>query len=193
VNVPPLTIVIPTRGRNTLAFCLASLQTQPEYGEIEVIVVGDTHSEPQPAAEKLAKDSGARYLAHDGGQHSWGAPQANAGYRAATGRYIALLGDDDVSTPGALAAILAAIEAEAEPRPLLFKCRVRDGRELPRNGVAALGEVSGQCLVTPNDPERLGVWPEDGRYENDWAFIADTLQRWMPIGPRWFETVIASQ
>ena len=149
----------------------------------EVIVVGDTHSAPlHEVAAWVEAQAGWRWLAHDAGRHAWGHPQINHGMANARGDYLVFQDDDDVFYPDALLNIRRAVR-HGEPRPHIFKFRITraGGLVLPRGRLVAENQIGGHCLVTPNDPERLGSWTD--RYAGDWDFIEETLRLWEPTKP----------
>jgi hypothetical protein len=100
----------------------------------------------------------------------------------AVGDYLIFQDDDDVFYPDALLNIRRAVR-HGDPRPHIFKFRITraGGLVLPQGQVVAENRIGGHCLVTPNDPERLGSWTD--RYAGDWDFIEETLRLWEPIKP----------
>jgi glycosyltransferase involved in cell wall biosynthesis len=176
---PLLSVIAPTIGRDTLPRMLQSVRDQAPAPVCELIVVGDTCGndfvrslEPVPA---LCAEYQARYLEHDAGAHMVGQPQRQAGMAAATGRWVGFCQDDDVWVPGAWDAIRASLVRP--PRcPRLFKVRTQWGFVVWDTGTVAEGHVDADCIVTPNDPRRLGRWGL--RYCGDYDFIAETVDLW---------------
>lgn len=122
---PALSIIIPTQGRVTLRHALGSIRIRPAPDDIEVIVVADTHGPLLSDVRRTCDLYGAVYLEHDAGHHGYGHPQLMIGYRAATGAYVAVLGDDDEYLPGALQTIVDVTAALDPPCPALFRIEQR--------------------------------------------------------------------
>lgn len=161
---PPvrLSVIVATKGRDTLARTLVSIAPQLRPGD-ELIVQCD--------------DSG-----------DVGATPRTAGMRKATGTHLLFMDDDDVYTPGALDVIRAAVLAEPG-RVHLFGLTSGQGWSLPHGDrEVRVGNVSTQMIVAPNDPKRLGAW--GARRTGDADFILSTLAHY-PDGPRWHDAVIA--
>ena len=188
MHEPWLTVVLPTVGRDGLERALLSIVRQDAPG-VEILVVEDTLSGSVPHVRELAEQYGARYLPHAGDEHCWGHPQRNAGMHAATGRYLAWMADDDIYTAGAFETIQRAIAKQTEPYPLLFRVQMNQyGRFIwSWPGPLAIGNIDAECIVTPNDPERLGTWAM--RYEGDYDFIKETVDLYGRC--RWADPVIA--
>lgn len=161
---PRLSVIVPTTGRATLARTLDSIRAQLEPGD-EVITIADRTGD-------------------------WGATPRTEGMRKATGDYLMFMDDDDLYLPGAFAAVRAALAA-APGRPHLFG--MRRGAPfhdvLPLREDVAIGNVSTQMIVAPNDPARLGTWGT--RYEGDYDFISSTLALYPPDAVVWRPEVIA--
>lgn len=188
-----LSLLVPTLGRPSLARALNSVKDQLASGD-EVIVVGDTHDGELPEVEALVRDYGKqfRYLAHDAGHHCWGHCTLMYGINRANGDYIHCSDDDDCWSPDALDAMRGAIAELNEPHPLLFRFRSWYGPVFwSQRGLIAEGQIGGHCLVTPNIPDRIGVF--GCRYEGDYDYILSTLQKW-PRGildAQWVDRIVA--
>lgn len=179
---PLVTVVIPTQGRATLPRALASLRPEHHDGvRAEVLVVADTHGPLLSNVARAAGQYGARYLELDAGRHDWGYPQLNYGYEHASAGHLMNIGDDDVMIPGSLRAIVRAI-GDSEPGPILFQAELhpspnRGDQRVPvvlwsDVGDLRRGRVTGQNLCAPNDPSRLGRFPDD------FTQMTDTIDRW---------------
>ena len=191
MNQPWLSIILPTVGRPGLERALRSITCQPAMG-IEILVVEDTLSGTQPHVKVLAAQYGALYVGHAGAEHCWGHPQRNAGMEAATGRWLAWMADDDIYTQLSVDAIARQVvrqEASGDPCPLLFRVKMNQYRTLVWGapGHIMIGNVDAECIVTPNDPARLGRWAME--YTGDFDFIRDTVESFGRC--RWVEDVIA--
>jgi GT2 family glycosyltransferase len=133
---PPASIVIPTRARLAyLEVALSSIGPQADAAGAEVLVIDDTGA--TSGARELVARFGARYEPHSG---PLGLNVArNTGVRSSTGELVVFVDDDVRASPGWLAALLAAAEANPEVevfagriRPRLEGRRVRScGREGP--------------------------------------------------------------
>lgn len=188
-----LTIVIPTQGRHTLPRCLESLLPDRHAGvRAEVLVVADTHSPLLMDVEALCREYGVTYLEHDAGYHDWGYPQLRRGYEVAQGAYIMNVGDDDVYVPGALPASLNAIEEVGEG-PIMFRAEMHPSPNRGHRGAPMLvwterrleeGIITGQNLVTPNVPGRIGGW------SCDWKHALETVALWGGL-VHWRDEIIA--
>lgn len=99
--VPPIAVVVPTRGRpERLARLLAALE-----GPAELVVVVDG---PDPATDAVLHATRATVLRHAAPRGP--AAARNTGWRAARAPLIAFLDDDCVPTPGWLEALAAPRE-----------------------------------------------------------------------------------
>jgi hypothetical protein len=162
---PLLSVIIGTQGRATLPRALASLHD----ARIETIVVADTHGPLLSNVAETAHLFGARYAEHDAGYHDFGHPQAQIGQEMARGSWLAYLGDDDVWLPGAVDTIAGVIARLPTPAPIMFRSLMHPSPSRPCGDTMALwriptitrGYVTGQNIVCPNDPERLGTWGDD--------------------------------
>lgn len=176
-----LTIVVPTRGRHTLPRCLASLAPELHDGyRAQVLVIADTHSELLSDVRSVAQQYGVEYLEHDAGYHDWGYPQLRYGYEKGAGDFLLNVGDDDVSVPGALPAILNALEEVGEG-PVMFRAEMHPSPNRGHTGAPMLvwterrleeGVITGQNLATPNVPGKIGGW------SNDWKHAFETVALW---------------
>jgi hypothetical protein len=176
-----LTIVIPTQGRSTLPYCLASLRPEHQGGvRAEILVVADTHSPFLMDVQGACRQADVTYLEHDAGYHDWGYPQLRRGYEIATGAYILNCGDDDVYVPGALPAIIRALDEVGEG-PVMFRAELHPSPNRGHTGRPMLvwteqrleeGIITGQNLATPNVPGRIGGWA------CDWKHAFETVALW---------------
>lgn len=193
MSLPTLTVVVPTQGRATLPRLLDSLRPEQQDGyRADVLIVADTHSPPLSDVAGIARQYGARYLEHDAGKHDQGYPQITLGYERAEGDYILCIGDDDVYEPGALGTIRRAI-AEHGQAPYLFRVEMFPGQgcsgrsfylgTIWKEPRLRYGDISTQCAVVPNVPDKMGAWT------SDYDFIRQTVDLWG--GAVWRPEVIA--
>ncbi len=106
---PEVSVILPTRDRaEFLDRALQSLQAQT-YRDFEVIVVKDGGADPgEVVARHRARGLDITLLEHP---RSWGqAASRNTGIRAARGRWIAYLDDDDLYYPDHLKVLVATLE-----------------------------------------------------------------------------------
>ncbi len=106
-DTPQVSTIIPTHNRADLL--PAAIESVLAAGSVsqEVIVVDDSSTDDTAA---VAARYPVRYLRVQCGKPSG---TRNAGIREARGKYLAFLDDDDVRLPGALAALLAPLEADS--------------------------------------------------------------------------------
>lgn len=183
-----LTIVIPTQGRSTLPRCLESMRRENQLGyEAEILVVADTHSPLLMDVNAVAAYYAMTYLEHDGGRHDWGYPQLQYGYDRASGDYVMNIGDDDVYEPGAFTVIRQAISELESPRPLLFRALMHPSVSRPcgnplllwgQRGLIQRSRVTGQNLIAPNVPGKLGTWVDDYIHLEQTVTLWDGLVEW---------------
>lgn len=177
---PLFTVVIPTIGRQSLIETMASIPK-----DVEVIVVADAF-EAAPESLRLiegtARSCGARYTEVDAGFHDWGSPQLQEGYRLAEGEYILNCGDDDIFEPLAFETIKRAIDSLAAPVPMMFRTALHPSPVRGNTNIAVLWQypeltnrnITGQNLVIPNVPEKIGRWD----ILVDFGFITSTIDLW---------------
>lgn len=164
-----LTIVIPTIGRPSVKNTLDSIVPQLQMFD-QVFVIGDGS---YPETRKLVAEYGIQYGYFEipGGPHNdWGARARNFGIDLAKKAYITFMDDDDLYLPGAFSFIKSAIQA-FPGNPFMF--RMIHGKSMiwTRNELA-VGNVSSQMVVVPNDKKKLAKFTD--RYEGDFDFIKGT-------------------
>jgi glycosyltransferase involved in cell wall biosynthesis len=175
-----ISVLIPTIGRALLGRALASLLPAGLHPDDDVVVVGDVHDGPLVWAEEMCAAFGpiVRYVPFDAGHHCAAHCQINHVYHSGLfrGDIITMADDDDVWVRGALDRIRA--DAVAFPQKvLIYRFRVPNGLIVPPWGqdTTTLGLVSGQCIVTPNNPDYFGAYSED--YCGDATFVNTTCDR----------------
>jgi glycosyltransferase involved in cell wall biosynthesis len=186
---PLLSIIIPSIGRPGLRSTVASIEQQADKACCEVLIVADTHSGPIDGLESYVSSLGPRYryLEHDGGLHMVGHPQRNYGMTQARGAFLHFMADDDIYAPRALRFMLAAIDEQDEPMPILFRVDTWQAGVVWRVRELVEGNIDAECIVVPNVPSRLGVWTP--RYPGDFDFIEETVNRWG--GAQWEREIIS--
>lgn len=90
---PLVTVVIPTYNRAALLTCAIQSVLNQTYENLEIIVVDDASADDTQRIVESFADSRIRYLRHK--VNRGGSAARNTGIRAATGKYIAFLDDDD--------------------------------------------------------------------------------------------------
>lgn len=175
-----LSVIIPSRGRPGLERTLASIRAGASPRDVEIIVVGDshagTHAPALARAQALALSHQARYVEHDGGQHMVGQPQRNYGMTIADSPWLGFSQDDNVYEPTIWPRVLAELTNPSLPVvPRLYRVFTWQAGCVWKSPVLALGNIDADCIITPNDPARLGTWGE--HYNGDWDFIVGTCAR----------------
>ena len=92
-GTPLVSVIIPTYRRAHLVVRAVASVLRQTQGDLEVLVVDDSSPDDTAAVVRAIADTRVRYLRHDVNK---GLPAVrNTGIRAARGRYIAFLDDDD--------------------------------------------------------------------------------------------------
>ncbi len=186
--MPDLTVIVPTKGRATLA---RTLQSIPD--DVQTIVLPDGQHAQRVAHEAARGRDNVKTvvsLAKDPSGHL-GHPQRNLGMTLAKTKWLAFMDDDDAYTPDAFQVIDANLNGHRVPH--IFQMRygrhpnAPPGHVLWQAPVVMFGNVGTPMFVVPNDPDKLGVWPS--RVGGDFFFLAETCSK---MGhPVWVPRVIA--
>lgn len=183
-----LTVIVPTKGRATLARTLASI---PDG--VRTLILADG-AEATALARKLAKGRWHTevvwsLLKKPSGE--LGHPQRNAGMAMAQTKWLAFMDDDDTYTPDAFDVLAAHLNGNRVPH--IFQMRYGKHPHAPpgfvlwQAPIVQFGNVGTPMFIVPNDPAKLGVWPS--RVGGDFFFIAETCVK---MGdPVWVPEVIA--
>lgn len=119
-TIPEISVVIPTRGRPELVTRAVSSALGQTFRDVEVLVVVDGPDEPTHAALAEVDDPRLRVV---GLAESGGAPNArNTGVRAARGRWVAFLDDDDEWLPEKLSVQHDLALNSAAAQPIVISC-----------------------------------------------------------------------
>ncbi|HVN59829.1 MAG TPA: glycosyltransferase [Gaiellaceae bacterium] len=146
--LPTFSIVIATKGRESLTGAFASAASQLRPGD-EILV--------------LCNDAG-----------DWGHSARNAAMPRAAGTHLLFMDDDDEYLPGALDAI-RRFSAEHPDRIGIFRMRYfEDGRYVWNRREFRYKNVGTPCFVVPNVPGKLGRW-DTSWPGGDWSFIEETV------------------
>ncbi len=177
---PRVSILIPVYNEIGITVeCLMALAASPPDTPFEVVLVDDASSDPAAAA--LSQVSGMRLLrqARNGGFIA----ACNAGFESCRGDYVLLLNNDTQPEPGAIDALVGALEADATIGAAGAKLLYADGR---------LQEAG--CTLLPNGESRMvGLFadPREPGYchDRDVAYCsgAALLVRRAAVGARLFD------
>jgi glycosyltransferase involved in cell wall biosynthesis len=174
VKWPTLSLIIPSIGRPLLKRLLDQVLPQL-WEDDEILVVGDG---PQPSAQAMAEglDPRIRYYEY-GPTRCWGHQQRNWAMLVADKTHIMFLDDDDESRPGAFN-VIREVAARHPDKLLIFKT-LHQGSPIWKEPEIRVTNVSTQCFVVPNIPERFGTW--GSRYAGDFDFIESSVKA-HPLG-----------
>lgn len=179
-------IIMPTLGRPSLAGVMGILVPQLSSGD-EVFVIGDG---PTPSARAMME-----FFVHPGIHYeemgpiwNWGNPQRNWGMERAKKDFLVFLDDDDEPVPGGLNLVRKLIAPDPS-KPHVFRVSLPWGT-IPTRKEIVTDNLSGQCVIFPNDPERLGRWT--GRYAADFDFIKSTLAHYKPGEIVWHDEIVCT-
>ncbi|MFN8160362.1 MAG: glycosyltransferase family 2 protein [Solirubrobacterales bacterium] len=145
--------VVNTNGREYLLSCLESIErTHPEGVEREVLVLDNASTDGSPEAVRALERPGLRLIALE--RREGKAANDSALLREAAGRYCLLLNEDSELRPGAVAALLEAMDANpgaAAATPQLLDSAGRAvpcAWRFPGVGTALIGAVFLHRLLT---------------------------------------------
>lgn len=143
-------VIVPTRGRRSLAATLDSVADQLEPGD-EILV-------------RCTRDE------------DFGNAARQSLIERAAGTHLVFIDDDDQLASGALAT-MRRVADEHPGRIAIFRMRYLDGRILWSEPALRERNVSSQMLLVPNVPGKLGRW-ENSEYQRmaDWSFISETAE-----------------
>jgi glycosyltransferase involved in cell wall biosynthesis len=160
---PSFSVIVPTKGRDTLSRTLATVADQLDPGD-EILVVCN-HA------------------------NDWGNSARQSAMDRAKGDYIAFVDDDDIFVPGALEA-MRSWARDHPGRIGIFKRKSDAWAPQPREPVLKQGMVCPQNFLIPNIPGKLGRWGEqsqdpaleeeiaarNGRHWSDVFFVQETAE-----------------
>ena len=180
--MPRLSIVIVTFNSATeIDACLASLAVHATSVDVETVVVDNASSDGTAAAVR-ARWPGVRVL--DAGRNLGFAGGSNLGIRQTAGELILLLNPDTVVRPGALEALMAALDARPDAAVAGPRLVDSDGRPELSFGrmISPFAELRQKLLVKGHDRGLPLVAEYVGRITNrprdvDWVSGACLLVR----------------
>lgn len=104
-----VSVIVPTYNRpEMLGECLNSIRNQT-YSNLEVLVVNDGGQEVKEIVSNFNENGNVRYLSHSTNRGL--AAARNSGIRAAKGKYVAYLDDDDVYYPHHIEILVEYLES----------------------------------------------------------------------------------
>ena len=175
--LPTISICIPTRGEPSLRATLAALRPQLREGDQVILVSDGPNDEVRRLAETVIGGEYHICPTPPERENPCGQDQRNYALdqRLAHGDLLMWMGSDDCHTPGSLDRVRAAA-LENPGRPLLFRMvAFWGGIVWHTRGSLAVGNVSDQIAVFPNEPSKLarfGLY-----YQGDQEYVAETAEK----------------
>lgn len=201
MSAPHVSILIPTYNRaNYLGETIASALAQ-SYPEIEIIVIDDGSTDGTAEIVDEIKDGRVRYIY----QENRGVSGAlNTGWRAARGRFVAMLGSDDEMLPHHVETLLQLIERDEALSVVYGRAQGMDenGRKLPQvlggplkfpvDPLASLLYANSVCsiasLARRSVLEEAGGFDSNLRANEDWDLWIRLAEHW---GFRYHDDILA--
>ncbi len=151
-GAPLVTVIVPTHNRpQLLCAALQSILAQTMQ-DFEIIVVNDAGLDIAPLVRSLDQSGRIRLLRHPRNRGIAGA--RNTGLRAARGKYIAYLDDDDLFYPQHLAVLVEAAETAGKVVVYSDGCQAtyshRDGQAIVDRSVVYSGNFEFRDLLVNN-------------------------------------------
>lgn len=146
---PQISVVIPTFNRAKMVCdCIASVLEQDDVS-LEVIVVDDCSPDEtgKMVSERFGKDERVKYLRNE--RNSFQAVSRNRGAKAACGKYLFFLDDDNILEPDALSELLECFGRHPDAG-LVAPLSVHK-RESHRNLIWTLGSDFSRWTSQPKD------------------------------------------
>ncbi|MFM7462110.1 MAG: glycosyltransferase, partial [Burkholderiales bacterium] len=129
---PNVSIVIPVYGQHLMTFtCLRSIAATCADEDIEVIVIDDCS--PEPAAHALSMVSGVKHIRNN--ENLGFLKNCNKAGALATGKYLLLLNNDVIVTPGWLKALVGTFAQRENVGMVGAKLIYPDGRLQEAGGI----------------------------------------------------------
>jgi len=132
---PQISVIVPTYNRpEMLAEALESILKQT-FNNFEIVVVNDAGMSVEDLVLKLNKEKNITYVSH--AKNRGLAAARNTGIRAARGKYIALLDDDDLFYPNHLETAMAHVSEET---PVIYTDAIRATYEKHKDSYRLVGK-----------------------------------------------------
>ncbi|MEV7624787.1 glycosyltransferase [Actinoplanes sp. NPDC089786] len=174
---PDVSVVVPTRFRPDLVVRAVRSALAQTHGDLEVVVVIDGPDEPTEKALAALGDVRVRVITLP---EKGGAPNArNQGARAATGKWVAYLDDDDEWLPSKLEIQLAAAAASTAALPVVASRLI--------NRTPRADSIMPRRLPGPDEPiseyltVRRGLFYGDGFIQTSTIMAPAELFRLVPF------------
>lgn len=151
-NLPPISILVPTRNRvDLLRTCLNGIATA-DYPDVEVIVVDNDSDDPETLAYLAALDPGRYKLLHHSGAFNYSAINNRAAEKA-KGKLLCLLNNDIEMTDSHWLATLATQAIRPEVGAVGARLLYPDGRIQHAGVVIGVGNAAGHAhrFLRPDD------------------------------------------
>lgn len=151
-GAPLVSVIVPTHNRPALLCAALQSILAQTMQEFEIIVINDAGIDITPWVRSLDDSGRIRVLRHP--RNRGLAAARNTGIRAARGKYISYLDDDDLFYPNHLAVLVAA--AEASGGAVVFSDGYqalyshRDGQSIIERSVACSGNFEYRDLLVQN-------------------------------------------
>jgi glycosyltransferase involved in cell wall biosynthesis len=151
-GAPRVSVIVPTHNRpELLCDALRSILSQT-FQDFEIIVVNDAGIDVDPWVRSLDGTGRIRVLRHP--QNRGIAAARNTGIKAARGKYIAYLDDDDLFYPNHLAVLVDVAATSGHPVVCSAGCQAnyveRDGRTVVERSVVCSGKFEYRDLLVRN-------------------------------------------
>lgn len=197
--VPTITVIIPTKGRDTLTRTIQSILPQMEKYD-QILLVWDADNKRPYLAPEVPEDDRITEIyckTPEDTPKPWvGQPQRNFALDSgeATRDLLVWMGDDDIMTDGALAAVRACA-ARNPGRVILARMRgwwgtiVWDHAMTPKERFQE-GWLGDHNIIAPRVPEKLGRFGLE--YTGDWKFVRETVDNFGGLERVvWLDKIIA--
>lgn len=193
LNKPTISCIIPSAGRDTLAYCLQTISQQALIPGDEILVVGDG---PQKEVEAQVEAIGEpfRYVE---GEHTndWGHTQINQGLQLAKADWVMYTDDDDGFLPRAIEVVRNRLTQNSSS-PHLFRFYTNDHHLVWRkddDGNISEVLIGGHNLVAPRSVGYMGVGSWTSRYRGDFDWVRGVLDAYPRREWRWCPEILTRQ
>ena len=184
-NRPTISIIIPTKGRETLRDTISSLREAGLGINDEVIVVGDGETPLARSVMSGIQDARFHYFEY-GPTGNYGNSQRDFAIFRASKDFLVFLDDDDAISKDGFKELRRCL-AQGPGQPHCFRWQAGPnstlGPPVPDHWLGSW-TVGGAMFVPPNKPGKLGVWcgPYGNAGGQDAFFILNTIQHYLNCG-----------